>query len=404
MQLGIRIAALFNPKARLWVHGRRNIFKKIAEATSGKGEKRIWIHCSSLGEFEQGRPVIEALKKDYPDYKIVLTFFSPSGYEIRKDYSHADHVFYLPVDGVLNAKKFIKLINPSLAIFVKYEFWYHYLNQLKKKNIPTVLVSATFRRSQVFFKPYGGLFRKMLKCFDHLFVQDDTSLKLLGELGLKDNIIVSGDTRYDRVAEIASKAVKYPLVEKFKEHDKLLIAGSTWPDDEKLLAGCIHELPENWKLIIAPHEIDDQHIKDLQDKFMSYAVLYSEMDKKPEGYKVLIVDNIGMLSSLYSYGEIAYVGGGFQSGGIHNILEPAVFGLPVFIGPIYDKFIEAKAMVSHQYAIPVTTQPDFNNLLQHLAEDDAHRKTLQEAIRAYVSSNTGATRKIMELLVAQWLK
>lgn len=404
MQFGIRVAALFNPKAKLWVAGRKNSFGRIAQAVSGKQEKRIWIHCSSLGEFEQGRPVIEAIKKDYPEYKIVLTFFSPSGYEIRKDYEHADYVFYLPMDGSGTAKQFLELINPSLAIFVKYEFWYHYLNQLKRNNVPTVLISATFRRSQAFFKPHGGLFRKMLRCFDYLFVQDETSVNLLSGIGLTGNVIVSGDTRYDRVAEIASKVSRYPLVEKFQEGENLLIAGSTWPDDEKLLAGCLNALPDGWKLVIAPHEIHDAHISDIKELFLTNSVLYSELGDKPAGYKVLIVDNIGMLSSLYSYGEIAYVGGGFGKGGIHNILEPAVFGLPVFIGPIYDKFIEAKAMVSHQYAFPVSNQPDFNNLLQHMAADTNHRKVLQNTIRAYVSANTGATKTIMAIIGDKWLK
>lgn len=404
MQLGIRIAALFTPKAKLWVKGRRHILQQIEDAVSGKTEKRIWMHCSSLGEFEQGRPVIEAIKKDYPGYKIVLTFFSPSGYEIRKDYEHADYVFYLPMDGAGNARRFVQLINPALAIFVKYEFWYHYLDQLKKNAIPTVLISATFRPSQVFFKPHGGIFRKMLTCFNYLFVQDDTSAKLLSTIGIKDNVIVSGDTRYDRVAEIAAAAKKYPLIEKFKEHDKLLIAGSTWPADEKLLEECLHALPDDWKLVIAPHEINGAHIKDIQDRFLTNGVLYSEMADEPAGYKVLIVDNIGMLSSLYSYGEIAYVGGGFDKGGIHNILEPAVFGLPVFLGPIYDKFIEAKAMVSHQYAFPVSNATDFNSLLQHMIEDNPHRKILQDTIRAYVSSNTGATANIMKVLASKWLK
>ena len=404
MQFGIRVAALFNPKAKLWVAGRKNSFGRIAQAVSGKQEKRIWIHCSSLGEFEQGRPVIEAIKKDYPEYKIVLTFFSPSGYEIRKDYEHADYVFYLPMDGSGTAKQFLELINPSLAIFVKYEFWYHYLNQLKRNNVPTVLISATFRRSQAFFKPHGGLFRKMLRCFDYLFVQDETSVNLLSGIGLTGNVIVSGDTRYDRVAEIASKVSRYPLVEKFQEGENLLIAGSTWPDDEKLLAGCLNALPDGWKLVIAPHEIHDAHISDIKELFLTNSVLYSELGDKPAGYKVLFVDNIGMLSSLYSYGEIAYVGGGFGKGGIHNILEPAVFGLPVFIGPIYDKFIEAKAMVSHQYAFPVSNQPDFNNLLQHMAADTNHRKVLQNTIRAYVSANTGATKTIMAIIGDKWLK
>jgi 3-deoxy-D-manno-octulosonic-acid transferase len=403
MLLGIRIAALFNPKAKLWVNGRKNILQQIEEAVSGKNEKRIWIHCSSLGEFEQGRPVIEAIKKDYPEHKIVLTFFSPSGYEIRKDYEHADYVFYLPMDGSGNAKRFIQLINPTLAIFVKYEFWYHYLNQLKKKNIPTILISAAFRPTQVFFKPHGGLFRKILHCFDYLFVQDDMSVKLLGELGLKENVIVSGDTRYDRVAEIAKQAQTFPLIEHFKGEHKLIIAGSTWPDDEKLLRECVHTLPEGWKLVLAPHEIDNKHIEQLQNLFRNTCVLYSELTLKGHDYPVLIIDNIGMLSSLYRYGDIAYIGGGFQPGGIHNILEPAVFGLPIIFGPVYQKFVEANLMVSHQYAFPVTNISELNGWIEQLTFDSHQLPTLQNAIKSYMQQHAGATVKIMRIISAQLL-
>ncbi len=402
--VGIRIAALFNAKAALWLKGRKGILDKIKNDLAAKDEKRIWIHCSSLGEFEQGRPLIEAIKKQYPSYKIVLTFFSPSGYEVRKNYEGADYILYLPMDGASNARRFVELVNPALTIFVKYEFWYHYLNRLKKNNVPTVIISATFRKSQTFFQWYGGLFRKMLHCFDYLFVQDDESKRLLAAIGITNNVLVSGDTRYDRVAEISKTVKPLPLIEKFKGNGHLLIAGSTWPADERLLMEVINTLPPNWKLVIAPHEIDREHITAIDNSHASMAVLYSELEKEPVGYKVLIIDNIGMLSSLYSYGELAYIGGGFQKGGIHNVLEPAVFGLPVFFGPTYDKFIEAKALVSHQYAMPVRNAVDFNNLLQQLTQDNILRTSLQKSIRQYVSTQTGATARIMEILTAQWLK
>lgn len=403
-RIGVRVASLFGEKPKLWLRGRRGLLDKIAADLNSKNEKRIWVHCSSLGEFEQGRPLIEAIKEQYPTYKIVLTFFSPSGYEIRKNYAGADHVYYLPMDSHRNARRFIEMVNPAMAVFVKYEFWYYYLTQLKEAQVPTILVSAAFRKSQPFFKPQGGLFRKMLRCFDYLFVQDDESKRLLETIGLKDNVIIAGDTRYDRVSAIAASVKQFSLIEKFKEKDHLLIAGSTWPEDEELLKNALPSLPDDWKLIIAPHEIDEQHIKQLQDMFAGHSVLYSELSEEPAGYRVLIIDNIGMLSSLYSYGEIAYVGGGFQSGGIHNVLEPAVFGLPVFFGPVYDKFVEAKALVSRMYAFPISKKEHFNNLLGKLVADDNRRHSMRKAIQAYIAAQTGATRRILDVVGPQWLK
>jgi 3-deoxy-D-manno-octulosonic-acid transferase len=401
--LGIRVASLFNEKARKWLRGRRGIFGQMANAMQGKNEKRIWVHCASLGEFEQGRPVIEAIKAQYPGYKIVLTFFSPSGYEIRKDYDGADYVFYLPMDGAGNAKQFIELVNPSLAIFVKYEFWYHYLNQLKKQGVPTVLISAAFRSSQPFFKGYGGLFREILKSFAYIFVQDENSKQLLSSIGITNNVVVSGDTRYDRVAQIAANAKQYELIERFKGDSKLLIAGSTWPDDEALLNKAVDILSDDWRVIIAPHEVHKSHIEDIQGYFLTNSVLYSELKHKPCGFKVLIIDNIGMLSSLYGYGELAFVGGGFQKGGIHNILEPAIFGLPVFMGPEYEKFVEAKEMVSRQLAFPVRNETEFNSLLQQFISDEKMRHSMQTAIRTYMQENLGATDKIMKVLGDKYL-
>lgn len=403
-RIGVRVAALFGEKPKLWLRGRRGLLDKIAADLQGKDEKRIWVHCSSLGEFEQGRPLIEAIKAQYPAYKILLTFFSPSGYEIRKNYAGADYVYYLPMDSHRNARRFVEMVNPAMAVFVKYEFWYYYLAQLKKAEVPTILVSAAFRKGQSFFKPHGGLFRKMLRCFDYLFVQDDESKRLLETVGITENVIVAGDTRYDRVRTIAAGVRQFPLIDKFKEKDNLIIAGSTWQEDEDVLRHILPQLPEDWKLIIAPHEIDEPHIKSLLDMFAGHAVLYSDLSEEPAGYQVLIIDNIGMLSSLYSYGEIAYVGGGFQKGGIHNVLEPAVFGLPVFFGPVYDKFVEAKALVSRMYAFPISEKEHFNSLLGKLMDDDKRRHSMRKAIQDYIAAQTGATRRILDVVGPQWLK
>ena len=402
--LGIRVTSLFNEKARKWLRGRKDIFRQLADAMQGKDEQRIWVHCASLGEFEQGRPVIEAIKTQYPSYKIVLTFFSPSGYEIRKDYDGADYVFYLPMDGAGNAKRFIELVNPSLAIFVKYEFWYHYLNQLKKQDVPTMLISAAFRSSQPFFKGYGGLFRKILKSFACIFVQDENSKQLLADIGITTNVAISGDTRYDRVVQIAENARHYDLIERFKGDSKLLIAGSTWPEDEMVLREALHILPDDWKMIIAPHEIDDKHIQQLDEMFQDTNTIYSQLPTTHTGHRVLIIDNIGMLSSLYRYGDIAFVGGGFQKGGIHNVLEPAVFGLPVFFGPQYDKFVEAKALVSRLYAFPISKKEHFNSLLRKLMEDDKRRLSMHKTIQAYIAGQAGATAKIMSVLGDKFLQ
>ncbi len=365
------------------------------------GERRIWIHCSSLGEFEQGRPIMEALRRDYPQYKIVLTFFSPSGYEVRKDTPLADYVFYMPLDGKKKSKRFLELVDPVMTIFVKYEFWYYYLCYLSTRKSPAFIISAAFRKEQGFFKWYGGLFRKMLRNFNHIFVQDQQSKDLLAGIDLKDAISVSGDTRYDRVAEIADNVKQFPIVEQFAAGNKLLVAGSTWPDDENILKESLSTLLKGWKLIIAPHEIDTPHIKQVQDLFGDACTLYSNpIDAANK--KVLIIDNIGMLSSLYSYGSIAFVGGGFQKGGIHNALEPAIFGLPVLFGPVYEKFIEAKELVANGYAFPVHNASEFNNSLQRLTAQDLEK--LQSEIKVYMQAHTGATGKIMSHLSANYLR
>lgn len=344
---------------------------------------------------------MEALRRDYPQYKIVLTFFSPSGYEVRKDTPLADYVFYMPLDGKKKSKRFLELVDPVMTIFVKYEFWYYYLCYLSNRKAPAFIVSAAFRKEQSFFKWYGGLFRKMLRNFNHIFVQDEVSKQLLTEIDIKETASVAGDTRYDRVADIADHVKQFPVVEQFTNDSKLLVAGSTWPDDEKLLKESLLSLPVGWKLVIAPHEIDQPHIQQIQNLFGDDCILYSNpIDAVNK--KVLIIDNIGMLSSLYSYGSVAYVGGGFQKGGIHNALEPAVFGLPVFFGPVYEKFIEAKELVVNKYAFPVQNAADFNNSLQQVISTNL--PALQADIRAYMQAHIGATGKIMAHLSGQYLR
>lgn len=396
--IAIRIAAIFNPKAKLWIDGRKGLIARI-RATLPGNEPRIWFHCASLGEFEQGRPVMEAIRKQYPQYKIVLTFFSPSGYEVRKDYEGADYVFYLPMDSPRNARQFLDAVQPSLAVFVKYEFWYDYMSALQQRNIPAILISAAFRKDQVFFKGYGGLFRKLLGCFRYLLVQDEGSKALLDTIGLTDNVIVAGDTRYDRVAAIAATAKELPDIAAFRQQSRVLVGGSTWPEDEQVLKAFLPEMPAGWKMILAPHEIDAVHIRQVKELFGETAILFSEWKIAPRpDAQVLIIDNIGMLSALYRYGDVAFIGGGFNKGGIHNILEPAVFGLPVVFGPVYRKFVEAVNMVQLCYAVPVSNATESNRILTQLTTDTNQRQILHTGIRQFMEAHTGATGKIMTMV------
>jgi len=402
--IAIRIVSFFSPKAKLWIDGRKDILATIERAFINKNEQRIWIHCASLGEFEQGRPVIEALRKQYPETKIVLTFFSPSGYEIRKNYEGADYVFYLPMDGFQAANRFLDAVNPKLVLFVKYEFWYHYLHEVKVRKIPTLLIAAAFRKEQIFFKNYGGFFREILKCFSQILVQDDASKNLLAGIGFDRNVSVAGDTRYDRVAEIASAARPLPEIDLFKGGSKLFIGGSTWPADEQIVQQLLPQLPADWKMIIAPHEIDAAHLKSVQVLFGEQAILFSEwkLNTKPEK-RVLIIDNIGMLSSLYRYGDIAFVGGGFNKGGIHNVLEPAIFGLPVLTGPVYHKFVEAVALVDAGFVFPISDSTAAAIVLNALF-DDSKRNKIKLGLDDFMQSHIGATDKILHLIEAQrWL-
>jgi len=390
----IRLTAPFNIKAKQINTGRSKVFPGIT-AKIKHDKPIVWIHCASLGEFEQGRPLIEAIKKQNPEYRIFLTFFSPSGYEIRKNYDLADYIFYLPADTKKNAQKLIECIRPEIVFFVKYEFWFHYLNELKKRNIPVYLFSAIFREEQLFFKnsPWGKWYRKMLFSFNHFFVQDNKSVDLLHRVGIK-NVTKAGDTRFDRVAEIARNGKSIPLVEKFKGNSPLVVAGSTWKPDEELLAQFIHENPDT-KFIIAPHETKKGNIERLINLLKTPGICYTEATEGSVINKqVMIVDTIGILSSIYKYADLAYIGGGFGVG-IHNTLEAAIFGMPIVFGPNYMKFNEATSMVQLGVAFPVNDYPALQTILVKLLTDAEKRASIRLECINFTKQNIGATQLIL---------
>lgn len=397
---GILISSLFNKKAKLWIEGRKNLFKEL-EKLDHFG-KTAWFHCASLGEFEQGRPVIEKFKIQNPDYKIVVTFFSPSGYEIRKNYAGADVVCYLPLDTKKNARKFIEVTQPDIAVFIKYEFWHHYLNELEKKHIPAFLVSANFRREQPFFKWYGAFWRSMLKKFNHLFVQNESSKTLLKNIGF-DNITAAGDTRFDRVYKVASGPKVISRINEFKDDKKLIVAGSTWPKDETFLQDAFLNLKiknQNLKLLIAPHEIENKSMESIRNLFKNFSMtLYSQADKENiTATDILIIDNIGMLSSLYQYADIAYIGGGFGKG-IHNILEAAAHGKPVIFGPNYKKFNEAAELIKAGGAFTVSNGEELAETISNLLNEPA-ATAAENASADYIGRNRGATEAVVNRLSA----
>ena len=393
-QVAIFMASVFgNPKAKFWIAGRKGIFKKLQTNLKPK-ERRIWVHAASLGEFEQGRPIIEKIKEQYPEYKIFLTFFSPSGYEVRKNYPGADYIYYLPADTPANAKRFIDLVKPEKVLFIKYEFWYNYLSTLKKRNIPVYLCSAIFRDNQLFFKWYGGWYRKVLSLFDHLFVQTDASKELLASIGFT-NVTTTGDTRFDRVHDIASQAKEIAEVAAFVGNHQCLIAGSTWEPDEDLLAAYMNGATTPLKYIIAPHEIHASHIERLEKSIQKKVVRFSTWKLSQAGDPdVLIIDNIGMLSSLYRYGQTAYIGGGFGKG-IHNTLEAATFGLPVLFGPNYLKFQEAKDLITLEGAFTISNLTELKDKLDTLFSNKEYLRSAQITAGNYVKNNIGATQKII---------
>ena len=394
-RFGIFCASFKNEKAQKWIEGRKNWEKNLLDKIGNfHGSPVVWMHCASLGEFEQGRPLLEQMRRDFPDKKYLLSFFSPSGFENCKDYSGADWVVYLPLDGYRNSKIFLDLVNPELVLFIKYEFWYYFLKTLYRRKIPAFLISATFRHDQIFFKWYGKFFRKILSYFRIITVQDEISKSLLNKFGIAAEL--TGDTRYDRVIQIANKTEPIPQVEQFRKNANLVIAGSTWPKDEDALAAALEYFPPNWKLVVAPHEIDRQHLQQIKNRFAASCVFYSEFEGSLDT-QVLVIDNIGMLASLYRYGEIAFIGGGFNKGGIHNVLEPAIFGLPVITGPNFLKFFEAREMQQLGLLFPVNNSQDLIQTFSRLQTRD-HAQELKDRVSAFVRGRSGATQKILNLI------
>ena len=394
----LKIVALFSPKIKLFIEGRKNVFT-ILEEKIKPTDKTIWFHSASLGEYEQGLPVIEKIKEKYPSHKIIVTFFSPSGYEVRKNNNVADVTIYLPLDTKRNAKKFLKLAHPELAFFIKYEFWLNYLKELENNKIPTYLISGIFRDNQMFFKWYGGFYRKALKAFTYFFVQNEKSKEKIEAIGFK-NVLVSGDTRFDRVAAILERDNSVDFIEKFKNNSPIIVIGSSWPKDETLLAEYINQAPSNVKFIIAPHNIKQEQIFNLKSQITKPTVLFSEKDNKDlSTYDVFIIDTVGLLTKIYSYGTIAYVGGGFGNPGIHNILEPATFGIPIIIGPNYVNFAEAVELVKIGGCIVISDASKLKQNFDRLLLDEKYLKEKSQICKSYIQDNKGATESIMKIVL-----
>jgi 3-deoxy-D-manno-octulosonic-acid transferase len=404
----LHLAAPFNPKARQWVDGRRNWAANLSQKLSGNTAPVAWFHAASLGEFEQGRPVMEAYRLQYPDHKILLTFFSPSGYEVRKHYAGADFVFYLPTDTPANARQFITLVRPRIAFFIKYEFWYNYLRALKADRIPVVSFSAIFRPNQLFFKPWGSFYRNLLSYFDHILVQNQESVQLLDAIGIR-NVTQAGDTRFDRVAQVAAARKDIPIARTFKhspdspsagagQPQPLLIVGSAWQADMDVLIPFINQFDKPLKVIIAPHNINDDEIERWQGQLrypsVRYSIIAGSETPTDRNAQILFIDNIGMLSSLYQYGDFAYIGGAFGKG-LHNILEAATFAMPLFFGPNYTKFQEAVDLVREEAAFPVNNLAELQTAF---ARQYADRTEAARISRDYVQRNIGATGKVMQVV------
>jgi len=390
----LNMVALFSPKIRLFVDGRKTVFTTLQEKIK-PGDKTVWFHAASLGEYEQGLPVMEKVRALHPGHKIVVTFFSPSGYEVRKNATTADAIVYLPMDTIANAKKFVKMVNPQMVFFIKYEFWPNYLNELKKTGVPIYLISGLFRDSQMFFKWYGGFYRNALKTFQHFFVQYESSKTLLQKIGFA-NVTISGDTRYDRVSEILERDNNLPFIEEFKNDKVTVVFGSSWPKDEALFADFINASADT-KFIIAPHTIGADHIADIKNSLTKKVVLFSEKEgKNLAEYDVLIINTIGILTKIYSYADVAYVGGGFGTAGLHNILEPAAFGVPIVIGPNHQKFPEAVALVNMGGCLAVKDKTEMNDALSSLVHNDDYRWETGHVAGTFVSMNRGAVNIILK--------
>ena len=392
----VAFVSLWDKKAKQWIVGRKDIFKRMAEVISPE-DKVVWIHAASLGEFEQGRPVIEKIREQQPEYKILVTFYSPSGYEIRKNYAGADYIFYLPIDTPGNAKKFLEVAHPEIAIIVKYEFWLNLLSELKHRGVRTYLISAIFRRNSIFFRSYGSIWRQALDSFEQMFVQNEESKELLHEIGF-DNVVVAGDTRFDRVAEIARNVKKEPIVERFKGDSPLFVAGSTWGPDEEILQTLINDNPQI-KFVVAPHEMENSRIERIIAQTKGGAVRYTLCNEESDFSKtqVLILDTIGILSSVYGYATWSYIGGGFGVG-IHNTLEAATFGLPIAFGPNYQKFKEARDMVALGAATKVESAEDLSAWFAPLRDDKSALQRAGSAAKSYTQGIQGATSLIMKIV------
>lgn len=395
----LKIIALFSPKMKLFVDGRKSIFQTLADKIK-LSDKTIWFHAASLGEYEQGLPVIEAIKQQFPSHKIVVTFFSPSGYEVRKNNTVADVTVYLPLDTISNAKQFISLVHPEMAFFIKYEYWPNYLNELKKQQIKTYLISGILRENQAFFKWYGGFYRNALKTFDYFFVQNESSKTLLQSIGF-NNVKVSGDTRFDRVVSILERDNSLDFIEQFKDDKTTIVIGSSWPKDESLLVNYINQSSDDVKFIIAPHNIKSEQIQELKNAITKKTILFSEKDNvNLSDSNVFIIDTIGILTKIYSYADIAYVGGGFGNPGVHNILEPATFGVPVVIGPNYSHFAEATALVNMEGCISIQNQTQLNEAFDLLLRNEDERLEKGHICSTFVQMNNGATQTIMNHILS----
>ena len=402
----LKITTLFSPKIKLFVNGRKHVFSILKNKIKSE-DKTIWFHAASLGEYEQGLPVIEKVKEKFPNHKIVITFFSPSGYEVRKNNSVADVTVYLPLDTKSNAKKFLKLVHPEMVFFIKYEYWPNYLNQLKKQKIKTYLISGIFRKNQSFFKWYGAFYRNALKSFDYFFVQNESSKNLLLSIGF-NNVKISGDTRFDRVVSILERDNTLQFIEQFINNSSTeykatkkttIVIGSSWPKDESLFVNYINE-SKNLKFIIAPHNIDRNHIQEFNSKISKKIVLFSEKENKNlADYDVFIIDTIGILTKIYSYGDLAYVGGGYGNPGVHNILEPATFGIPIVVGPNYSHFAEAIALVNLGGCISISNEKQLNETVNSLIQNEDERLEKGHICSTFVQMNKGATQIILNHIV-----
>lgn len=401
-QLGIQTAAallpitpFFSSKMKSFVEGRKQSFP-VLEQKIDPTQNYIWVHVASLGEYEQGLPVMEVFKKNHPDYKIVLTFFSPSGFEVRKNNKIADITIYLPLDTKTNVKRFLDLVQPKIVFFIKYEFWLNYLNELKKRNILTYLVSGIFRENQLFFKSYGGFYREALKAFNHFFVQNETSKQLLETIGFK-NVTVHGDTRFDRVAQIVERIQPLEFIEKFKHNTTTIVIGSSWIDDENVYLPYINS-SKNTKFIIAPHNIKEEEINRLIQEIHKKVIRYTNYKEEDlPNADVFVIDTIGILTQIYAYADIAYVGGAFRTG-LHNILEPATYGIPVIIGPEYEKFQEAKDLVALGSCLVVNNSVELTHTFNQLISDVIYRKDLGKKNRDFILKNKNATKVVMDFI------